>query len=73
MAYFSAKSVDESSLTYLMSKMSANCNWIPFIHKITKVERDEQGNEKRYEKNINFSQLSVPFQFSDETLIKLLK
>lgn len=62
--YLQAKHFEESTLTYMMSKMSSNCNWVPFIHKIT-----QKGG---YEKNINYSTLVVPFQFSDETLLKLL-
>ena len=68
----------ESTLSYLMTKMTANNNWIPFVHLITK--RD-------CKVNINYGDLSIVipfmshvfgfqmvtlFEFSDNTMMYLL-
>ena len=78
LTYVESRWLQESTLSYLMTKMTANNNWIPFVHKITK--RDCQ-------LNINYGDLSVviPFishvfghqtithyEFSDKTLMYLL-
>lgn len=76
--FIESRWLKESTLTYLMTKTTANNNWIPFIHKITKRE---------CEFNINYGDLAIdiPFvthamgfqmvtryEFSDNTLNYLL-
>lgn len=70
--------LQESTLSYLMTKMTANNNWIPYIHLITRRKCDI---------NINFGDLAIKipfishvfgfhkkvlFEFSDNSLIYLL-
>lgn len=76
--YIESRWLKESTLSYLMTKMTANNNWIPFVHLI--VKRDCMNN-------INFGDMAIviPFishvfgfqmitqyEFSDNTLSYLL-
>lgn len=78
MTFMESRWLQESTLSYLMTKMTANNNWIPFIHLIAK--RD-------CKININYGDLSIvvpflshavghqivtKFEFSDNTLSYLL-
>ena len=54
LTYIESCWLKESTLSYLMTKMTANNNWIPFVHLITR--RD-------CEVNINYGDLSIMIPF----------
>jgi len=70
--------LQETTLSYLMTKMTANNNWIPFIHLIAK--RDCQLNINYGDLSISVPllthvlgvQLVAPYEFTDKTLNYLL-
>ena len=57
--YIESKWLKESTLSYLMTKTTANNHWIPFIHKMTKRDIDF---------NINYGDLSIPIPFITHAL-----
>lgn len=78
MTWIESRWLKEPTLSYLMTKMTANNKWIPFMHKITKRQCDL---------NINFGDLAlklpfvtqafgyygkIPFEFSETTVSYLL-
>lgn len=78
MTWIESKWLKESALSYLMTKLTANNKWIPYVHKITKRDCDF---------NINFGELAIQipfvshafgfyskthFEFSDVTLQYML-
>lgn len=68
----------ESTLSYLMTKMTSNNNWIPFIHQITKREchlNINYGNltiKTPFVSHVFGFQQLVLYEFSDSTLNYLL-
>lgn len=76
--YIESRSLKEQTLGYMMTKMTSNNRWIPYMHKIMRRDNDI---------NINYGWLSlelpfishtfgyyqtIPFEFNDMTLSELL-
>lgn len=57
--YMESRWLQESTLSYLMTKMTANNNWIPFIHLIAK---------RNCTININYGDLSIVVPFISHAL-----
>jgi hypothetical protein len=72
--WIESRSLKESTLVYLMTKMTANNRWIPYMHLMTKRDCDLNINFGELNYEIPFLthaiglQSKVLFEFSDNTL-----
>ena len=59
MTWIESKWLKESALSYLMTKLTANNKWIPYIHKITRRDCNF---------NINYGELAIQIPFFSHAL-----